>query len=255
MLHETVQEFIARGGQIKRVPMGATGQNINKYEWSSSSMAPLSNPELPTYEGNYKAFYKGKEHEPTVLQNTYLQYINKNPNSKPRHAAIALNWRVSRVNNIRKSCIRGGFINTPVKRKILLTNGTYLKQPTETQQKLLDHLKVNPRHKRREIAKALGWPPEKVGDTRKRCIASGYLDTTRVDPIRTSTKKQCTACKTLLPFKKFNKNKLKSDGLQTLCAMCATTAMRELRARKKARSKPNEQQRFTQKNNQTGTRS
>lgn len=228
MLHETVEEFIARGGQIKRVPMGASGQDINKYEWSSSSMAPLSNPELPT-----KAFYKSKEHVPTVLQNTYLQHINKNPDSKPRHAAIALNWHVSRVNNIRKSCIRSGFLNASVKRRTLLTDGTYSKQLTEMQQKFLDHLKVNPQHKRGEIAKALGWTPEKVGDMRKRCIASGYLDATRVVPIRTSTKKQCTACKVLLPFEKFSKNKTKLDGLQTLCAICTSAASRERYARKK----------------------
>ncbi len=102
---ETIDAFLARGGQIQQVPMGLMTKNISSVKWEDNSLPELSNHNTP------KAYEKApKVRVPVGNQKAYLDYMAEHPGQKPRYVALGLNWTKTKVNDTRKSCIRAGFM-------------------------------------------------------------------------------------------------------------------------------------------------
>ena len=102
---ETVEAFLARGGQIQEIPMGLMTKNISCVRWEDNSLPELSNPDKP------KPYMVAKKvHAPVGNQREYLEYMARHPGQKPRFVAAALGWARTKVSETRKSCIRAGFM-------------------------------------------------------------------------------------------------------------------------------------------------
>ena len=212
MLVETVEEFLSRGGSITKIPMGVMTQgskDIKEYTWdTTSSLGPLSDPNKPKPKLEPRKVEK-KVRQTTETELTYLAYLKAHPGSMPRHIAEGLGWKVQKVNDTKKSCLKHGI------------------HPIGDTALYINYVEKHPMHKRQQIAEALGWTCEKTSTIRKRCIDS---DLKAVKIITSATHRQCFKCKKALLLKFFNKNKSKSDGLQSQCSHCQAAAMRNWRA-------------------------
>jgi len=220
MEFETIDEYVARGGEIINVPMGVSSQNVMEYDWSQNSSMGILSKE--------KEKAKAKVLNGTELQDTYLKHMKENPEHKQRHVAAALDWTATRVNDVRKSCIRSNLLEPA--QSCTHTNTIKL---SKEEQILIDYIKTNPGHRRREIALGLDWLPEKVSEARKRCVNKGFLDVSKINPIRTDTRKQCSKCRELKPFSEFSNNKSKSDGISSACKPCTALQMKAYRETKR----------------------
>ena len=209
MLVETVEEFLSRGGSITEVPMGVMTQgskDIKEYSWDTkSSLGPLSDPNKPKLQPRK---VEKKVRQTTETELTYLAYLKAHPGFMPRHIAEGLGWKVQKVNDTKKSCVKHGL------------------HPIGDTKLYLNYVEKHPMHKRQQIAEALGWTCEKVSDVRQRCIDS------QLKLVTNANEKQCFTCKKVRVLKLFNKNKSKKDGLQSQCSDCQAKAMSNWRANK-----------------------
>lgn len=105
---ETVAEYLARGGQIREIPMGAIASLVEDYKWDKGP--PLVSKAHKTKPALVKPPIKIKT--PSPLQKIYLDHMLDHPGQQPRFVAVALGWAVSRVHDTKKSCIRSGWLTS-----------------------------------------------------------------------------------------------------------------------------------------------
>ena len=115
MKRETVEEFVARGGQIQQIPIGMVRENVDNWKWVDHSLPLLSKPKpqpnrpnMPYFQPKPIKKQHGGQNKGTGKGGVYLEYIKKHPGAKPRHVATALGWSNDEVRNARKTCIKNG---------------------------------------------------------------------------------------------------------------------------------------------------
>ena len=104
MERESVDEFLARGGQITQVPYGASIVDTSNMGWSTGGINALPALSNPNKVVNKKAKKR------ISYQKEYLAFMQAHPGAKPAAVAVCLGWHINRVRDARKGCIKAGLM-------------------------------------------------------------------------------------------------------------------------------------------------
>tara|TARA_B110000285_G_C15136495_1_gene627302 strand:+ start:3806 stop:4369 length:564 start_codon:yes stop_codon:yes gene_type:complete len=121
MVYESVEAFIARGGEIQKIPIGVSAEGvkeIQEYSWGTktltiSSSSPKQSQDHTVKKPLPKAVSKAARKAPKTPvgdQKTYLDYIKANPLHRRREIAIGLNWSREKVSCVRSYCVDNRYI-------------------------------------------------------------------------------------------------------------------------------------------------
>jgi CRISPR/Cas system-associated protein Csm6 len=103
MEKESVEEFLARGGQITQVPHGVSGLDVTDMAWKLGGIRTLSNLSSPDKK-------EKKTRKRASYQQEYLAFMQAHPGTKPAAVAVSLGWTINRVRDARKGCIKAGLM-------------------------------------------------------------------------------------------------------------------------------------------------